>query len=274
MKKKVSKIDYSKAMLPRTRKAQLGDVFKMNYVILLKCGLMLLVFFTPLVGFSFFMDFYYASLLSHATEEVEQTILIYKYILNGGLILTSFIALLGFSGVVHVLRNLIWGEGIFFKEDFADGIKQNAGKNIAFAAIFSVFYAGAYVVYSLFPTMIVSWFGLFLFALVFLPIYFWIMFLNNTYDSKFGVILKNGLFFYVRTIGWSIVGILMPLSLLSLYFVPFYLVWLKYLLLVLFIVFLFPIIVLIMNLYTTSRFDVYINKENYPDYYLRGLNHD
>ena len=274
MKKKVSKIDYSKAMLPRTRKVQLGDVFKMNYVILLKCGLMLLVFFTPLVGFSFFMDFYYVSLLSHATEEVEQTILIYKYILNGGLILTSFVALLGLSGVIHVLRNLIWGEGIFFKEDFADGIKQNAGKNIAFAAIFSIFYAGAYVVYSLFPTMIVSWFGLFLFALVFLPIYFWIMFLNNTYDSKFGAILKNGLFFYVRTIGWSIAGILMPLSLLSLYFVPFYLVWFKYLLLVLFIVFLFPIIVLIMNLYTASRFDVYINKENYPDYYLRGLNHD
>lgn len=274
MKKKVSSIDYSKAMLPRTRKAQLGDCFKMNYPVLLKCGLMLLVFFTPLVGFSFFMDFYYVSLISHSTKEVEQTVLIYKYILNGGLILTSFIALLGLSGVIRVLRNLIWGEGIFFKEDFAEGIKQNAGKNIAFAAIFSVFYVGAYVVYSLFPTMIISMFGLFLFALVFLPIYFWIMFLNDIYDSKFGAILKNSLFFYVRTIGWSLVGILMPLSLFSLYFVPFYLVWLKYIILILFIVFLFPIIVLIMNLYTTSRFDVYINNENYPDYYLRGLNHD
>ena len=274
MKKKVSKIDYSKAMLPRTRKAQLGDCFKMSYSVLLKCGLMLLVFFTPLVGFSFFMDFYYVSLMNHSSEEIEQTILVYKWILNGGLILTSYIAVLGLSGVIHVLRNLIWGEGVFFKEDFAEGIKQNAGKNVAFAAIFSVFYAGAYVVYSFFPTMIVSWFGLFLFALVFLPIYFWIMFLNNTYDSKFGQLLKNSLFFYVRTIGWTLVGILMPLSLVSLYFIPFYLVWLKYIILVLFIVFLFPIIVLIMNLYTTSRFDVYINRENYPDYYLRGLNHD
>lgn len=274
MKKKVSQIDYSKAMLPRTRKAQFGDCFKMNYSVLLKCGLMLLVFFTPLVGFSFFMDFYYVSLMSHTAEEVKQTILVYKWILNGGLILTSYIALLGFSGVIHVLRNLIWGEGIFFKEDFAEGIKQNAGKNTLFAVIFSIFYAGAYVVYSLFPTLIVSWFGLILFALVFLPIYFWIMFLNNTYDSKFGQLLKNSLFFYARTIGWSLVGILMPLVLLGLYFIPFYLVWLKYIILVLFIVFVFPIIVLIMNLYATSRFDVYINKENYPDYFMRGLNHD
>ena len=244
MKKKVSKIDYSKAMLPRTRIAQLGDCFKMNYSVLLKCGLMLLVFFTPLVGFSFFMDFYYVSLMSHSTEEVKQTILIYNWIYQGGLILTSYIAILGLSGVIHVLRNLIWGEGIFFKEDFGEGIKNNAG------------------------------IGLFLFALVFLPIYFWIMFLNNTYDSKFGQLLKNGLFFYIRTIGWTLLGILMPLSLVALYFIQFYLVWLKYILLVLIIIFVYPIIILIMTLYTTSKFDVYINKDNYKDYYLRGLNHD
>lgn len=274
MKKKASNIDYSKAMLPRTRKAQLGDCFKMSYSILLKCGLMLLVFFAPILCFSFFMDFYYVSLMSHATEEVRQTALIFHCIYNGGLILFSYVALLGFSGVIYVLRNLIWGEAVYFKEDFANGIKQNAGKNILFAAIFSIFYAGAYVVYSLFPDAIISLFGLILFALVFLPIYFWIMFLNNTYDSKFGQLLRNGLFFYIRTLGWTLLGILMPLSLVSLYFIPFYLVWLKYIILVLFIVFIFPIIVLIMNLYTTSRFDVYINKENYPDYFMRGLNHD
>ena len=220
------------------------------------------------------MDFYYVSLMSHSTEEVKQTILIYNWIYQGGLILTSYIAILGLSGVIHVLRNLIWGEGIFFKEDFGEGIKNNAGKDIIFAVIFSLFYAAAYVVYSLFPSTIISWFGLFLFALVFLPIYFWIMFLNNTYDSKFGQLLKNGLFFYIRTIGWTLLGILMPLSLVALYFIQFYLVWLKYILLVLIIIFVYPIIILIMTLYTTSKFDVYINKDNYKDYYLRGLNHD
>ena len=114
---------------------------------------------------------------------------------------------------------------------------------------------------------IVSWLGLFLFALVFLRIYFWIMFLNNTYDSKFGQLLKNGLFFYIRTIGWTLLGILMPLSLVALYFIQFYLVWLKYILLVLIIIFVYPIIILIMTLYTTSKFDVYINKDNYKDYF-------
>ena len=261
-------------MLPRTRKAQFLDVFKINYIVLLKCGLMLFLFFIPLVGFSFFMDFFYVSLIGHATEEVEETVLVFHYIFNIGLIIFGLVALIGMTGVIHVLRNLIWGEGIFFKDDFASGIKENTAKNVIFYLIFSVFYAFAFVIYSLFPETIISYFALFMFALIFLPIFFWIIFLNNTYASKFGGLLKNGLFFYVKTIGWSIVGILMLLSLVGLLFIPFVLVWLKYIILVLFIVFIFPIVLLIMTLYSTSKFDVYINKDNYKDYYSRGLNWD
>ena len=83
MKQKASKIDYSKAMLPRTRKAQFLDCFKMNYMLLLKCGLMLFAFALPLVAFSIFMDFYYMSIIEHATEAIEQTKLIFFYFYNG-----------------------------------------------------------------------------------------------------------------------------------------------------------------------------------------------
>ncbi len=273
MAKKVSKIDYSKAMLPRTRKAQFGDCFKMNYMVLLKCGLMLLLFFTPLIAFSFFMDFYYVPLMDNATGEIEQTKLIYHYIYNGGLILFSLLAIVGITGVIRVLRNLIWGEGIFFREDFFLGIKQNIGKNLIFALIFGLFYALAYFVSSLFPNTIIAYLPLLLFALIFLPVYFWIILLNNTYDSKGTSLLRNGLFFYIKTIGWSLIGTIMLVLPVGLLFVPLMLAWVKYIVLVLFVIFVFPIIFLVIVLYSTSKFDVYINQDNYPDYFMRGLNY-
>ena len=272
MRMKASKIDYTKAMLPRTRKAQFLDCFKMNYITILKCGLMLLAFFLPLIAFVVFMDFYYFSLIEHSTEEVVQTKLIFWYIYYGGIILLCIPAIIGLSGIIHILRNLIWGEGIFFKDDFATGIKENAGQNIVFGLFFGLLFAAAYFVYSLFPETFISIFGLVLFALVFLPIYFWIILLNNTYNSKWTGLVRNGLFFYVKTIGWSLLGIAMPLILVFLVLIPPAVIWLKYIILVLFVVFVFPIIMLIMVLYSTAKFDQYINKDQYAEYYLRGLN--
>ena len=260
-------------MLPRTRREQFLDCFKMNYLTILKCGLMLLLFFVPLIGFCFFMDFYYVVLMDQSTEEIEQTKLVFNYLYNGGAILLSLVAVIGLTGVIHVLRNLIWGEGIFFKDDFTMGIKQNAGKNVLFALVFSLFYALDYFVYSLFPQFFISPFIILLFALIFLPIFFWIILLNNFYNSKWTGLLRNGLFFFVKTIGWSLLGILMPLSLVALALIPFSLIWLKYIILVVFIIFAFPIIMLIMVLFSTSKFDQYINKDNYPDYFMRGLNY-
>ncbi len=274
MRRKVSKIDYSKASLPRSRKVQFFDCFKMNYLLIFKCGLMLLLFFVPMIAFSFFADFYYVSLMSNAVEEIEQTQLVYDYLLNIGLILFSFIALIGITGVIYVLRNFIWGEGIFFASDFARGIKQNGGKNIAFAAIFSLFYALAFFIFSLFPDAIISLIPIIIFAFIFLPVYFWIILLNNFYSSKWKDLFRNGLFFFIRTIGWSLLGSLMLILLVGLLFIPFEFIWIKYIVLIAYIVFLLPIILLVMVLYSTSIFDEYINKDNYLDYYLRGLNHD
>ena len=274
MRKKVSKIDYAKASLPRYRRVQFLDCFKMNYLLIFKCGLMLLLFFVPLIGFAFFADFYYVSLMSNATQEIEQTQLVYDYLLNIGLILFSFVALIGITGVIYVLRNFIWGEGVFFGSDFARGIKQNAGKNIAFAAIFSLFYALAFFIFSLLPDSIISLLPIAIFAFIFLPVYFWIILLNNFYNSKWTGLLRNGLFFYVRNIGWSLLGALMLVGLVPLILVPFEFIWIKYAVLIIYVVFLLPIVLLVMVLYSTSRFDEFINKENYPDYYLRGLNHD
>ena len=274
MTQKVSKIDYSKAMLPRTRKEQLGDCFKMNYLVLLKCGLLLLLFFVPLLVFSLFMDFYYIALMKVSVEDIEQTKTLFFYILYGGIVILAIPVILVISGITHILRNLIWGEGIYFFSDFKAGIKANAAKNMLFGFIAGVIFFVSYFVSTLFSGLFASYIPLIIFAIVFFPVYFWMVFLNNTYVDKWTGLIRSGFFFYIKNLVWSIIGILMPLSLILLLFMPFSIIWLKYILLVLFIVFVFPIIFLIMTLFTTAKFDQYINRDNYPDYYLKGLNHD
>ena len=149
MKQKVSRVDYSKAMLPRTRRAQFLDCFRMNYMLLLKSGLILLVFALPLISFCLFMDFYYVSLVAHTKEAVEQTLLLFFYFYNLGVVILFLPIVVGLSGIIHVLRNFIWEEGIFFFKDLGDGIKENAGKNVLFSVIFGVLYLLSYFVHSI-----------------------------------------------------------------------------------------------------------------------------
>ena len=274
MKLKASKIDYSKAMLPRTRREQFLDCFRMNYVLLLKCGLMLFLFALPLIAFCFFMDFYYVSILEHASEAIEETKLIFSYIYNLGVVILLIPVVIGLSGIIHVLRNFIWQEGIFFMSDFGSGIKENVGKNILFFSISAILYLLSFFIYTMFGVPVISYVPLVMFAFIIFPVFLWILFLNNTYNSTFGSLLRNGTFFYVKSIGWSLLASLVCLSFVSLIFIPFFLIWVKYVLFILFFVFIIPIIVLIMLLYSNSKFDEYINKENYHDHYLKGLNHD
>lgn len=280
MKQTANKIDYSKAMLPRTRKEQFKDCFRMNYLTILKCGLFLLLFFIPLLVFTLFMDFYYMSLLDQlATKgagqlEIEQTRNLFFWIYNSCIVVLTLPVIVGISGVIHVLRNLIWGEGIFFASDFGKGIKANSLKNLIFGFITGVIFFASYFVSTLFNFLFVAYIPLIIFAVVFFPVYFWIIYINNTYSTKWTGLIRNGFYFFIKNAGWSILGILMPLSIAALVFLPLSLIWLKYIFLVLFIVFVFPIIFLIMTLFTTAKFDESINQEYYPDFYLKGLNHD
>lgn len=272
MKNKYSKVDYSKASLPRTRREQFLDCFKMNYPLILKAGLIILVSFLPMLIFSFLADYYYASLMSVSKEAVAATKMVYYNLFGVGIILFSMVAMIGISGVLHVFRNLIWGEGIYFKEDMKDGIKENYWRNVLHGLVCSIFFVLAFFLYSIFPETIIAYAALFLFALIFLPIYFWIIYLNNTYQSTFWQLIKNGFYFYIKTIGWSILMVVITLIPVFVIFIPMTLIYLKYIILLLYFAFVFPSLLLMINLYTTSIFDKYINKDNYSDFYKRGLN--
>lgn len=277
MRRKAAKIDYSKSMLPRKRREQFFDCFKMNFSVILKCGLVFLIFLLPLFVYSAVMDFVYISIINNIEEELEGTILVWHYFFNAGLIILAIPAALGLTGVVRILRNLIWGEGIFFWHDFFGAIRQNGLKNAIFTLVFGALYGAAYFVISMFKGTVidfVAYFALLIFAFIFLPIYFWIIYLNNTYNSKVAGLIRNGLFFYTKTIGWSILLSAISILFAGFLFLDISLVILKYIIMVVLTIVFYPTIFLIMTLYSTAKFDEFINKENYNIYYKRGLNND
>ena len=64
-----------------------------------------------------------------------------NFILYIGLIVTSFIASIGLSGGMYVIRNMVWTEGIFVANDFWRGIKLNY-KNALQTTLFFVIILG------------------------------------------------------------------------------------------------------------------------------------
>ena len=272
MKRKVNDVEYSKSMLPRTRKAQFGDVFKNSYITILRCGFILLAFFIPMIAASIFMDFYYLSILANVTEGLTETILIWNYIFNGAIVLTSLIAVLGVTVVIRIIRNLIWGEGSFLKDDFVNSIKQNSLRNILFTLVIGALYCLTYYLFTFLSYDLASYLAIGIFGVIFVPFYFWALLINNTYDMKNGDLIKNSLFFYLKTFGFSFIGLLMTISYLGVLFIPLNFIYIKYSVVVILIIFVYPIMLLVFVLFSTAKFDYFINKDNYKDYYLRGLN--
>jgi hypothetical protein len=68
----------------------------------------------------------------------ESLVMSNNFILYLGLILTSFIAALGLSGGMYVVRNMVWTEGIFVSNDFWRGIKLNYKNALQTALFFCV----------------------------------------------------------------------------------------------------------------------------------------
>ena len=114
-----------------------------------------------------------------------------------------------------------------------------------------------------------------IFLLVFLPIYIWFILLVNIYSAPFKTYFKNSIYFYIKTIGWSILfGVLVELpfviDLIPFQVNPLY-ISIKYSAIIALIFFYYPALFTILLLYSNSKFDIAINKDLYPEYYRKGL---
>ncbi len=99
----------------------------------------------------------------------------------------------------------------------------------------------------------------------------WGLMIANTYSSTFKEYANNMMFFYIKTFPSSLLMSLVLLLPVALSMLPTNLLVIKYVITILVILFYYPATLLGMNLLSSYSFDEVINKENYPEYYRKGL---
>jgi hypothetical protein len=172
-----------------------------------------------------------------------------------------------FSGIIQIVRQLLWQEPLFLWDDFKKGIKNNA---VAFM-LTAFFVILPEFVLSLMPN--VEWMNILkgICAVTVIPIGGWVM--AQAVYYRLGVMdsLRNSIVFYVKAFPATL--LLEILLLMPFYLVETYVLHLmvRYILILVLAAVLIVPLTMIGILYANSLFDHYINKENYPQLYKKGL---
>lgn len=268
--------DFNSKFLPKTRKEAFFDILKMHYGLLLKLGLIILLFLVPLLLILINRDLYiskiYQEFKSNNIDENDFNTL-YKstYVFTSLLEIPAFILFgLGLSGVIKVYRRIIFYEPIFFKEDFFSGIKENILSVSVILLLFGLIslstniirlntdlfvvlrylpYAVSYVL--IYPTLLLS--------LTMLPIY------NANVFSIIRDALKLLFKSFLKTILFAfLLFVVILITLISS-------IYAEYVLLLIYIVFVLPIFILAFYMNSTDVFDKYVNSEYHKEIYRKGL---
>ena len=146
--------EYARSTLPTNRWQLFWDIFKGNFGKMVKVNLLTFLFFVPLIAVVVFYMMlvdsngiiypfganlgvgYPAAPMQQGMAEllsVQNSFLLYS-----GLMITGFIAAVGLSGGMYVVRNMVWTEGIFVTNDFWRGIKLNYKNALQTTLLFTV----------------------------------------------------------------------------------------------------------------------------------------
>ena len=277
---KYSSHDYQYSSLPTNRKEAFKDVYRHNFRTILFSGGLLLLFALPLIIFNLVMDVgrLGMTLEHYSEEELYNVLLLWDIIVNVGSVILFFAFLVSFAGVFRIIRQLIWQEGISFWHDFKRGIKENYPIMSLLSGIVATIYLATYFVQLFFLQFFIGLTLIIIFMVVFISVYLWSIMMSGVYQTKLFVYVKNGFFFTSKSIGWTLLYVLMstlPFLSYYLYFLSFsgslLFVILKYVIITIMVVMFYPMMLIVGLLFANSKFDTFINQENYPEYYRKGL---
>ena len=267
--------DFTFAQLPHNRKEVFFDCLKMRFGTVVCCGLLLLLFALPLVATEIVYDVVqlniYNGFVDGALTEAQASMY------SGELqIYTSLAQIVGFcilavglSGVVRVLRQLIWGEPIFFGVDFKRGIKQNWLRFVEVFAVVAVVNAASVACATFLGGSFVGYipYGVLIFLAI--PMGLFVLSQSAVYDVGIGKATTNALAFYGKKLWCTLLFTALAIVFALLRLMPISAV--KYLLVSLSTVFLAPMYIMLWLLVSCSVFDEILNKENFPELYDRGV---
>ena len=176
---------------------------------------------------------------------------------------------MGLAGILQIVKILLWGEGVFFWQDFRDGVKQNAPKCILYVGIIAVVRVVISVAEN---TGAVKWVTLTTYclsAVFLLPTIVWCVLQTAFYKNGVGSTFKNALALYLKTAPATIGLTLTLLAPFCTLFIST--VTVKYFVFAVTVILVLPVVILGWMCYATSVFDKYFNEIEYPQVAYKGL---
>lgn len=259
-----TKGDFLVSDLPKNRREQFFDLLKNNYWVLFKTGLIMLLFALP-----FFAMLIFRSILIHGSGD-PNTIIAIQLIFYAANIITSMIFSLGLAGAIKIIKRLVWNEPIFYAHDIFEGIKENIVFFLTAAFIISLTYAlsqivilfnvgGQYLMYL--PKVI--------FLIFVCPLFLEALSFSFIYKCKIITALKAGLIFGIKCYPSAIISSSIFSIFLLLNLIPY--IFIKLGIIILVMLFLFPIFLLGIFANQMRLYDKHFNPQNYPELVGIGL---
>lgn len=270
-KEKIRETDYEQSERPRTRLAQYFDVFRHNFVELMKLSLLQTVFNMPLIAT---MVSFWILIKNSANFGALMMVFI---ITSAALFVSMVSTFTGLTGTFYCLKKICYAEGEYASSSFFIGLREEWKKGLLTGLIAGLSVGGA-VIGSFFMFFYMSninsaiaGFGIAILviqALVVLMIAYYSISQILIYENKFRYVLKNA---FIMTLMRFHINLLLfiihPGILIALFAIIDISMYIGCVLLVLFT----AVFHLMWVCNTLGAFDKFINKENYPDFYRKGL---
>lgn len=208
---KFSQTDYTRSMLPQNRRQVFFDVLQLQWQKLLLLGLILLLFYLPLLLSTVTKDVYMANLYASLEGSDPATLLqagqtLAHLDLILGLVSILFLLVLAvvFSGALRVIRQYSWGENVHLGTELGKGLRSNYAHTAAIFFIAGIVYCLCLMVHYTAPsytTSLLSFLSLLpigISLLVVLPILMIALVMIPVYQNTLFGTLKNAFFIYTR----------------------------------------------------------------------------
>ena len=240
--------EYARSTLPTNRWSLFWDIFKGNFGKIFKINLLTIIFFIPLFAVIIIGNMMadttsvtnpfganlgngypvYPNLIGLAEWNTLQN----DFYTHIGIFLACFIAAVGLSGGMYVIRNMVWTEGIFVANDFWRGVKLNYKNALQTALFFTIILmlSSSLVNFSEFSLVMgdmpgwqrtllkISQGASYLLIAMGLMMSFWMIALGVNYKMRFFALFKNSFLMSIGTLPQTVFfGLLalLPFILLS-----------------------------------------------------------
>lgn len=282
MRTKYSQKDFEIYNLPGNRARQFFTIFRIEWKTLLLLNVIILLFFIPYLALNIvkwtFCDSYYVSILKTSSSPKHDYAVaeFYIFMIASGIMLIIYpIISICFSGAIKIIQRCVYAEGVLFKEDFFLGIKKNWGQLVILAIIFGLFKALLQFNISfsnIYPGIASSIFQGVSYAIfygIIMPLILFTAANVVTYKMSIIVGLSNSIKMLIKKLHISLLFSLIFYGMTFVEIIPNIIVR----------TFVSSGIILVTSslflltwyLFSSSIFDAYLNRENYPEIYRKGL---